>query len=204
MPFMIERFNNERVYCFLNMWWLFKKRDRNIDDKLNKMNSSLKNSFSNIKADIIGIKGWLSGLQSKHNNYDERLSLIEENLHKILDLVVQNKEEDIEDMNAIERVQSFNRSDQSFMNVQSGKLTPAQKQIIALLTYSEFPLNYEDISKKLKINIVTARRHINDILRAGFEIKQKMDVKSRRKVFFMDSEAKKVVLRERKRKKRGF
>jgi len=60
---------------------------------------------------------------------------------------------------------------------------------------SEIPLEYAQIAKKLGLNIVTIRRHINDIKRTGFEIKEKINAQKKRKVFYIDGKMKKLVLK---------
>ena len=56
------------------------------------------------------------------------------------------------------------------------------------------PLGYEDIAKSLGLNIVTVRRHVNDIFKIGLPIKEKVDVRNRRKLFYLDGETKNKVI----------
>ena len=84
------------------------------------------------------------------------------------------------------------------MNVQSLKnlkeiLTPAQKRVIQLLNSTEIPLEYEDIAKSLGISIVTVRRHINDMKKMGFQVKEKMNINTKRKVFYIERGIKKAI-----------
>jgi predicted ArsR family transcriptional regulator len=86
------------------------------------------------------------------------------------------------------------------MNVQSLKnLTPAQKQILALMSYTNGPLCYDDMSKKLGLNIVTVRRHLNDIKRSGIKVEEKVSVRGRKKVFLLDKKTKNILLKQRKK-----
>src|SRR3989344_946585 len=71
--------------------------------------------------------------------------------------------------------------------------TPAQKRVIQLLMIAETPLEYEDIAKELKLNIITVRRHINDVKRLGFEIVERINTESNRKVFYIEKEVKKMI-----------
>jgi len=190
------------------MFWLFKKRD---DHKWKTLHKSLKNSFENIKGDIAEISG---GFHEKHGHHEKRLKEIEEKLGYIIDIIENNEKIDKKysvDESAIECVQSFNRSNQSFnrsnqsvMNIKSfEKLTPAQKEVITLLVYMDKPLGYEDLAKNLGLNIVTVRRHVNDIFKIGLPIREKVDVRNRRKLFYLEREVKnKVIEAEKVRVKR--
>ena len=178
-------------------FWDFFRKDGILKKKIDHLEKNVIHSFENIKKDVEHVHKEMDNIKKDGFNYDKRLQAIET---KIIEILGDAPEHSIvhERSEAIERIQSFNRSDQSFMNVQSvqnledpiKKLTPAQKQVIALLAYSGGPVDYEDVAKKLGINIVTARRHINDINRAGFKIREKVSVKNRRKMFYLDKEEK--------------
>jgi len=190
------------------VWWLFKRKE-DVHDRVKTLNKSLERSFYHLKNDMSNVNEWILHFKDKHRKHDDdfselftRIKMIEQAIER---LNGQIKKEDIEVINeeidrsiAIERVQSFNRSDQSFMNVQSvrsiGSLTPAQKQMLALLLYAGGPLDYNDIAVKLKLNIVTVRRHINDIKRSGVDIKEKVSVKNRRKMVYVDKELREEII----------
>ena len=190
------------------MFWLFKKRD---DHKWKTLHKSLKSSFDNIRGDVADINDWF---HEKHNHHEKKLKEIEEKISYIMNFI-ENSEKNEKtynvDESAIERVQSFNRSNQSFnrsnqsiMNIKSfEKLTPAQKEVVTLLVYMDRPLGYEDIAKNLGLNIVTVRRHVNDIFKIGLPIREKVDVRNRRKLFYLEREVKnKVIEAEKMRVKR--
>lgn len=175
------------------VWWLFRKRD----DKLDRLHKNLEQSFSSLRGEMNSVGKWIGHFKGKHEKHDgkfnqifKKIDSIEEQILTINEKLGDQIKEHIEHSIAIERVQSFNRSDQSFMNVQSGRsidnLTPAQKQVLALLVYAGGPLDYEDIAGKLGLNIVTIRRHINDMKRSGIGIKEKVSVKNRRKLIYVD------------------
>jgi len=191
------------------VWWLFKRKE----DRFDNIHKNLEHSFTNLKGEMNSVGKWINHFKEKHEKHDHRfdelfrkMSSVEEQIG-ILNgrLEVQIKEDNDRSI-AIERIQSFNRSDQSFMNVQSvnsvENLTPAQKQVLALLVLAGGPLDYEDIATKLGLNIVTIRRHINDLKRAGIDIKEKVSVKNRRKLIYVDQEVKERVQSIEKKKKR--
>src|SRR3989344_332200 len=191
------------------VWWLFKRKE----DRFDNIHKNLEHSFTNLKGEMNSVGKWINHFKEKHEKHDHRfdelfrkMSSVEEQIG-ILNgrLEVQIKEDNDRSI-AIERIQSFNRSDQSFMNVQSvnsvDNLTPAQKQVLALLVLAGGPLDYEDIATKLGLNIVTIRRHINDLKRAGIDIKEKVSVKNRRKLIYVDQEVKERVQSIEKKKKR--
>jgi len=180
------------------VFWFLKKRD----DNLKEMNSKLNNSFTNLRSDIEGLVGWINHFKSKHdhhdNRHDETLKQIE-----ILKQIMQDhiEEHHPEEERSIvhERVQSFNRSNQSFMNVQSDdqiseRLTPSQKKVISLLLMANMPLDYNIMAKELKVCVVTVKRHINDIKKIGFKIREKMNVDNKRKVFYIENKVKKALI----------
>src|SRR3989338_5930579 len=148
-------------------FWIFGRKK---DDGVNKIKDNLKHSFSNIKNDIQSIHNVLKHFKQKHEEHDEKHGLhsekfekLEDEISRIHEILEELDRRTIERSIVHERVQSFKRSNQSFMNVQSslkGRLTPAQKRIISILTVSEIPLEYETIAKVLKLNVITVRRHI--------------------------------------------
>ena len=62
-----------------------------------------------------------------------------------------------------------------------------------MLNLAEIPLEYEDIARELKLSVITVRRHINDIKKMGFQIKEKMNVDAGRKVFFIENVMKRAI-----------
>ena len=183
------------------VFWFFKSKEGKVHKKVEDMHSSVTNSFNKIKDDILNISNWIKHFDSKNTDHDKKIDYILKKLGRIENLVELKHikhEKDIDEVDTIEHVQSFNRSDQSFMNVQSlKKLTPAQKQIVALLSYSKDPMGYDDMSKKLKLSVVTVRRHLNDVKRGGIPINEKRSVKSRKKVFYMEKKIKILILKSK-------
>jgi len=191
------------------VWWLFKRKE----DRFDNIHKNLEHSFTNLKGEMNSVGKWINHFKEKHEKHDHKfdelfrkMSLIEEQMCVLNGRLEVQIKEDNDRSIAIERIQSFNRSDQSFMNVQSvnsvDNLTPAQKQVLALLVFAGGPLDYEDIATKLGLNIVTIRRHINDLKRAGIDIKEKVSVKNRRKLIYVDQEVKERVQSVEKKKKK--
>lgn len=188
-------------------FWFFKRKEEK-DSK--EIEEKLKNSFKNIREDIGNLNDWVDHFKNKHEKHDGKFEHVLKRLEILENQFLGHvKDEGLhaEKEGDFERVQSFNRSNQSFMNVQSDNLdiqldnlknlTPAQKRILLLMMGSGGPLGYEEIANKLKLSIVTARRHVNDILRGGVPLRQKMSVKNRRKMFQIDPNLR--VLLENKR-----
>lgn len=194
----LENYINKKINNDIMVFWFLKKRD----DNLKEMHNKLHNSFTNLKGDIEGIVGWINHFKNKHDhhdkNYEEVLKQIETQRQFMQNHVEEYHSEDERSI-VHERVQSFNRSDQSFMNVQSGdkiseRLTPSQKKVISLLLMAKIPLDYNTMAKELKVSVVTVKRHINDIKKIGFKIKEKMNVDSKRKVFYIENKLKKALI----------
>ena len=194
----------------MGFWFFNKKRD---DSEIKNVHKVMENSFSNIKRDMKSISSWIDHFKDKHEKHDDSFDKVVKEIESIKKMFEQHMqdhhfERSIGRSIAIERVQSFKRSDQSFMNVQdleevskntddkSNKLTPSQKRVLGLLNMSNIPLDYETIAKELKLNIVTVRRHINDVKKV-FEIKEMMNVDSGRKVFYIGKEAKMSLKRKK-------
>ena len=180
----------------------FRKR-RDFHARLDNLHNHLGDSFSKIKDDVKKLSSWINYFDSKTKEHDHKLNFILKKI-ELIENMLENKQENsedvIEDKQTIERIQSFNRSNQSFMNVQSLKnLTPAQKQILILLSYAGGPLGYDDMSKKLGLNVITVRRHLNDIKRVGIQIEEKVSVRGRKKVFLLDKRTKGMVLKQKVR-----
>ncbi|MBL7147307.1 MAG: HTH domain-containing protein [Nanoarchaeota archaeon] len=180
------------------VFWFLKKRD----DNLKEMHNKLHNSFTNLKGDIEGIISWINHFKNKHDYHDKKHEEVLKQIETLKQFMQNHiKEYHPEEERSIvhERVQSFNRSDQSFMNVQSEdsinkKLTPSQKKVIHLLLISRMPLDYKIMAKELKVSVVTVKRHINDIKKIGFGIKEKVNVDTRSKVFYVENKIKKALI----------
>jgi len=192
------------------VWWLFKRKE----DRFDNLNKNLEHSFTNLKGEMNSVGKWINHFKEKHEKHDHKFDELFRKIGSVeeqIGILNERLEIQIKGYNdrsiAIERIQSFNRSDQSFMNVQSirsiDNLTPAQKQVLALLVLAGGPLDYEDIATKLGLNIVTIRRHINDLKRAGIEIKEKVSVKNRRKLIYVDQDVKERIQSVEKKKKRS-
>jgi DNA-binding CsgD family transcriptional regulator len=184
----------------------FFKKKSDPHKRLDDLHFHLGDSFTKIKKDIVNLGNWITHFDSKTKNHEDKLNYVLRKLELLENLlqekedVVENEEKVEKKEETIERIQSFNRSNQSIMNVQSLKnLTPAQKQILALMSYAGGPLGYDDMSKKLGLNIVTVRRHLNDIKRSGIKVEEKVSVRGRKKVFLLDKKVKNVVLKQRKK-----
>jgi DNA-binding CsgD family transcriptional regulator len=184
-------------------WFFGKKRD----GEINKLKENLKGSFLNIKGDIRSIHTILSLFKEKHESHDQKFERLERDLAEIRQLLekrpkIATESKSMERSIVHERSRAFKRSNQSFMNVQSLKnlkevLTPAQKRVIQLLNSTEVPLEYEEIARELKLSIVTVRRHINDIKKMGFRITEKMNIDTKRKIFYIEGAMKRAILRKR-------
>lgn len=184
------------------VFWLFKKKS---DHEIKKIHNIMENSFSNIKKDMSNISSWINHFKDKHEKHDNSFEKIMKEIEYLKSTFERHLEEHHSEVEqpfersiAIERVQSFKHSSQSFMNVQDlkDKLTPSQKRVLILLDKTNVPLDYETIANELKLNIVTVRRHVNDIKKV-FEIKEMMDIDRGRKVFCIGKEAKLILKRNK-------
>ena len=179
----------------MGFWFFGNKKE----EKIKKIEGNLKDSFSNIKKDFKIVHEFLSHFGKKHDDHDERFERIEKDIEMLKNLIVQSEVIDDERSIVQSRSIAFNRSNQSFMNVQSLKnnITPAQKKVIHILNIAETPLEYEDIAKELGISVITVRRHLNDLKKIGFDLKEKVNIENGRKVFFLEKATKKAIMRRR-------
>lgn len=180
-------------------FWIFGKKEE--AKKIDRLHNHVSESFSRVKDDINKIGVWIRHLDEHKNKHYNRLEEFEKRLLILEDIIHfrEKKEPGIErsSVQAFNRIQS--RSVQSFMNVQSLEtlseiITPKEKKVIMCLLEAEMPLEYVDIAKKLGISIITTRRHINDIKKSGFKIEEKMNVDTKRKIFFIKNEVKNAIL----------
>jgi predicted transcriptional regulator len=194
------------------MGWfgLTKSRDSNREiEEIRRLKSSLQDSFFNVKRDMTSVGEWIKKFDSREKINEQRFKEIEKKLAMLQGMMEYHassqKARQGERSIVHERVQSLERSNQSFMNVQtlkkvSKRLTPMQKKVIALLSLAKKPLDYNTIAKELRISVVTVRRHINDIKRAGLEVKEKVSLDSKRKVFYIEEEIKERILTNKYKK----
>ncbi len=179
-------------------FWFFGKEK---EDRVKKIEDNLKTSFSYIKNDISFVTKFLNNLTNKHQEHDEKFEKMDRQLKELREMVLSMGVVDDGRSIVHERSIAINHSNQSFMNVQSLKntITPAQKKVIHLLGLADVPLEYEDLAKELKLSVVTVRRHINDIKRMGFDVKEKMNVENGRKVFFIEKVVKREIMSKKGR-----
>ena len=173
-------------------FWIFgKKKSEHLVDDLHKRTSE---SFSRVKIEMEKVGAWISHLDNHRKLHHGKINEIEKRLFVIEELIKSAVQTEHSNIQSFNRVQS--RSNQSFMNVQSlsDKITPKEKNVILCLLESDFPLEYSMLAKKLGISVITTRRHINDIKKSGFNIEERMDVNTKRKVFFIKNEIKRAIL----------
>jgi len=196
----------------MNLFGFGKKKK--YEKEIRGLKKSLEESFSNVKRDMDSVGKWIEIFRKKDKDYAKRFEEIERKLTVLSGLIenglmeykISRPKKNLNSRSIVhERVQSIERSNQSFMNVQSLKkvskrLTPMQKKVVALLSLAKRPLEYNTLAKELKISVVTVRRHINDIKRAGLKIKEKVSVNNKRKVFFIDERMKQKITNRIKRK----
>ena len=176
------------------VFWLFKRKKEADIEHVHKV---MQSSFKTVKEDMKNVSSWIYHFKEKHSTHDqnfERLIKEIQNLRKSYEHHLEDHHSGGERSNVHEHVQSFERSKSSFMNVQSlkNRFTPSQKVVLDLFNRANIPLDYETISNELKVNIVTARRHVNDIKKL-VEIREMRDVDKGRKVFYLDKKAKMII-----------
>ncbi len=65
------------------VWWLFKKKSKKQCTDFSQIHASLNKSFSNVKNDINTLHSHISGIKSKHNQHEEKISFIFNRLEAI-------------------------------------------------------------------------------------------------------------------------
>ena len=179
----------------MGFWFFGSKKE----DKIKKIEDNLKDSFVNIRKDFKSVHGFLSHFKQKHDHHDKRFEKIERELEMLRNLIAQTPSSDDERSIVQSRSIAFNRSSEPFMNVQSLKntVTPAQKKVIHVLGLADMPLEYGDLARELGLSVVTVRRHLNDLKRMGFDVKEKVNVENGRKVFFIEKTVKRAIMRRK-------
>ncbi|MDO8555836.1 MAG: helix-turn-helix domain-containing protein [Nanoarchaeota archaeon] len=200
-----------------------KEDTKSLRRHLNEVDQNIQQSFSNLKEDMKEIGKWIHHFNEQVTQKDKFIHHLEGKID-ILETKIHEKErehlhEKHVERSKIEHVQPFNRSVQPFMNVQPyvqptvqsfehmfnqqnkadlasdfKRLTPAQQRVIGLLAYSGGPMDYEEIAKRLNLNPITARRHINDVKRMGVAIKKKVSDNGRKNLYYLDEQVKQIIL----------
>lgn len=199
--------------------WFFKKKDYTAHKKIEDVNKSLTNSFSNLKKDMKEVGGWITHFKNKHDNHDSKF--------EELCLRVANIEKDVEAMkNAWTRVQTgvqtrVQKTDVRFkrMSVQANtleklrNLTVMERGIIWVFLNSETKVKYEDLCLALGKNKSTLRGQINSIkLKSPELIKEEVENDGTKKFYIEESLKEEIVggsgrvelKSEKKKKKREY
>ncbi len=80
------------LHLSIKMWWFFKKREKKED--LDTINQSLKNSFNNVKTDLLTLRDWVENKEEDQDKNIQEISMKIENIENILGyLVNQSKEQ---------------------------------------------------------------------------------------------------------------
>ncbi|MDO8628137.1 MAG: hypothetical protein Q7R56_00075 [Nanoarchaeota archaeon] len=190
---------------------------------LHQVDSNIQQSFTNLKDDMKEIGRWIHHFNQQQQTKESLVQLLETKINLLEEKIHENERERLvekyEKHPKHEHVQPFNRSVQPFMNVQPpvqtieqpfnhlreidirqlghgiSSLTPAQKRVVGLLVYSGGPMDYEEIARRLDLNPITARRHINDVKHMGVGIKKRLSEGGRKNLYYLDEQVKTTILK---------
>ncbi len=131
------------------MWWLFRKKEsiKEVKEELEKIKSSLKNSFNYVKKDM-------SHLKSRINNHD--INIVE--LHNILQEFQQDSPKDIKKELSLDEIELSETSIDILEN-----LTNLQKSILLRLKLLSKETDQEWITMKLLTQDLYPNKNYNDI-----------------------------------------
>ena len=73
------------------MWWFFKKKEKKED--LDIINQSLKNSFNNVKTDLLTLRDWVENKEEDQDKTLQEISMKIENIENILGYLVNQSRE---------------------------------------------------------------------------------------------------------------
>src|SRR3989344_366896 len=78
----------------IKMWWFFKKKEKKED--LDIINQSLKNSFNNVKTDLLTLRDWVENKEEDQDKTLQEISMKIENIENILGYLVNKPKEEPE------------------------------------------------------------------------------------------------------------
>ena len=78
----------------IKMWWFFRKKGKKED--LDLINQSLKNSFNNVKTDLLTLRDWVENKEEYQDKTLQEISMKIENIENILGYLVNKSKEEPE------------------------------------------------------------------------------------------------------------
>lgn len=192
--------------------WFGKKRD----DEIKK----IRESFEDVKQDIIHISGWLKHLNEKNKQHEKNFEHLFEEIFKI--------KEDIDELKnqlfvfqAISKRKVFKHPSTGVYKqtgvqgvqtrVQTGvqtpifneflkNLSPSERVIVWILLNSEIKLSCEDIAALLGKQVNTIRGQINSIKQKSEDLIEEIVEKNGKKRYYINEKVKDLLVRYLKKK----
>jgi DNA-binding transcriptional ArsR family regulator len=125
-------------------FWIFKRGFSNLK-RLNNIEKTLHNSFSNVKEDITNLTSWIHDFKEKHTSHEKRLTKIEEMLeHFLTEIYLLKSEKEVSEINQeqIELEESLNQLDML------EELTETQKSLFATIFTLQNQMGTDKVSLK--------------------------------------------------------
>lgn len=185
---------------------MFKKRD----DKIEKLEWSIRDSFSSVKKDFKDTFNWIETFKLKHDGHDKQFDEVAERL-SLLESLMNELNEKASAFNASKHKQMSVRPKQMSVRVQSGKLLASklkslsymEKSLVWMLLNSDLKLNYKDLSVNLNKSESTLRGHINNIKKKAPGLLMELVDNKGVKRFHIDKNVKSEILGKKKVVKRA-
>lgn len=194
-------------------FWIFKKRD-DTTERVDRMESSLKDSFSHIKKDIQEINKTQNNFHGHHKHHYDNITSIHEKLEDIyqrintLETSINTaKQEGLFVQTAVVngQTQTDTRLQQGVEPVQTRvqtdeftkRLTPMERAIISVLLNTDLKLTYEDLSVALGRDKSTIRGQVNNIKQKRENLVKEVIETNGKKRFYIDEETKTQVFKQR-------
>ena len=201
-------------------FWIFKKRD-DPSQKLESLQQSLKNSFSQIKLDIQSVTKTIKNQHGHHESHKMNINLAHARIDNIEQMVFALQQE----LELAKQMQSNNqtavqskqdqtavRSKQLFKVVQTPvqtavqtgsleeidqkKFTPMERAIISILLNTDLKLSYDDLSVALGRDKSTIRGQVNNIKQKTNLLQENVE-KDGKKRFYVQEEVKTNIFKQR-------
>ena len=190
-------------------FWIRKKEMMDLNEKFDRIHSSLHRSFLNVKTDMTHLNSKFDKLQNYHRSKENEFLRLQERVDQLELLFneafgAKQKDERVFGQ-PFGQTQTDSRLKQPSVVVQTDKIgdkhtknmTPMERAIISIMINSDIKLSYEDLSVMIGRDKSTIRGQINNIKQKNESLLTEFIERNGKKRFFVEERVKNEILKER-------
>jgi len=181
-------------------FWLFRKKEDAIHEKISEIDNKVDGSFSNVRKDMNDIVKWINhfhGKHEKHNDDLEGIKLRLNSVEKTLEDIWTAVQTAVQTGSASKQPQTDSRLKRTSVqknleNLRS--LTAMERAVAWVLLNTDLKMSYDDLCAVLGKDKSTLRGQINNIKQKNESLIKEYIEKNGKKRFYIDEKTRNEVL----------